>query len=135
VVDLFGSRSPGQAFGLSDGAAIGIEVLSSAKRAGAVAGGESDGLVEEEERGPCAGPGERMFPISELEPARDPGVGLMMANDFAFVVDETAAVAGEGPPWRDGMEIAPRVDPVAKRHFQSASQAAMAWPISGPESS
>jgi hypothetical protein len=116
VVDLFGSGSSGKAFGLSDGAAIGLEVLPSAKGAGAVAGGESNGLVEEEERGPGAGLGERMLPISELEPASDPGVGLMMANDLPFVVDETAAVAGEGPPWRDGMEIAPRVDPVAKRH-------------------
>jgi hypothetical protein len=81
-----------------------------------VAGGESDCLVEEEERGPGAGPGERMFPVSELEPAGDPGDGLMMTNDLPFVVDETAAVSGEGPPWRDGMKIAPRVDSVAQRH-------------------
>jgi hypothetical protein len=116
LIDLFGAGRLGQAFDRGNCPSVPVEVLSPAEGARAVAGGEGNGLVEKEERGPGAGLGERMFPILELEPAGDPGVELMMANDLPFVVDQTATVSGEGPSGRDGVEIAPRVDSVAPRH-------------------
>jgi hypothetical protein len=116
LIEFSGAGRLGQVFGRGNCQSESIEVISPTEGAGPMAGGESDRLVEEEKRGPGAGPGEGMFPVFEVEPAGNPGGGLMMADDFPFLVDQTPAVTGKGAPGRDGVEITPGVDPVAKRH-------------------
>jgi hypothetical protein len=116
LIDFSGAGRLGQIFGRGNCQTESVELISPAEGAGAVAGSESDRLVEEEKRCPGAGPGEGMLPIFEVEPAGDPGGGFMVADDLPFLVDQTPAVTGKGAPGKDGVEITPGVDPVAKRH-------------------
>ena len=72
-----------------DRVAVGDVVGPPARRARAVAGGEGDGVVEEEQRRPDVRLVERVAPVLEPQQARDPQRrALVVADDPAVVVDE-----------------------------------------------
>jgi hypothetical protein len=81
-----------------------------------VPGGQRHGVVEEEDRRPAVGRGERGPPAAELGDARDPQHRGVVPDDLFVVVDEAAPVAREHPPPADRVQVAERVDSVATRH-------------------
>ena len=78
-----------------------------AERAGAVAGGERDGLVVEEEQGEVVGLPLRKAPILEAQRAGDPEVTGMEAHHVVAAVED-ASVAAPGSPQRDSDDLAER---------------------------
>lgn len=71
------------------------EAVAAAFGAGAVAGGEGGGFVEEEEFGVFVGGHGAAAAAFEFEEAGDPAAGLVGADDFFVGVDDSAAVAHE----------------------------------------
>ena len=59
--------------------------------------------------------GERLPPAAKLCEAGDPQVAAVMADDRPALVDQAASVAGEQSARGDGVEVAPRIDPVPTR--------------------
>lgn len=92
-----------------------VVVGSSAKPAGSMPGRQSNCVVEEEQRGPGPGSGERMLPALELGPADNPQRPVVMAYQLPGVINQTTAVPGVEPAGWDGVKVAPRIDPVLAR--------------------
>jgi hypothetical protein len=99
-----------------NGLAVGEVVRVPALPARPVSGSQRHGVVEEEHRRPPARAGEAHPPTAELRAADDPQVAAVVADEAPRVVDEAAAVAGEAPPLRHGVQRTERVDAVRQRH-------------------
>jgi hypothetical protein len=99
-----------------DGLAVGEVVRVPALAARPVPGGQADGVVEEEQRRPAARPGQPNAPPAEGRAADDPQVAAVVADEAARVVDKAAAVAGEPPALRHGVQRTERVDAVRQGH-------------------
>src|SRR5262249_36846760 len=93
------------------GGVFGVAALA----AGAVAGGEGDRLVVEEERGPAVGDPELAVAAAELEGAGEPEGAGGEADELPAPLQH-AAVAGPGAAQRGGDDVAGRGDAVSLRH-------------------
>lgn len=105
-----------------DGVAVRAIRVTPARRAGAVSGGQRDRVVEEEDRRPAVGPGQRHAPVAKLGQARDPqGRAAVVAHDLLGLIDDAAAVAGEQAAGAHRVQVSPRIHPVAARHHTTPS--------------
>lgn len=93
-------------------------VFAAALEAGTVSGGEGGELVGKEELRVAAGGHEHAAPPAEVEPADNPAPGDPVARlQLAVgVVKAAAAVAHPKALFRNGVQLAPRVDAVLERH-------------------
>jgi hypothetical protein len=115
LVEFAGKQGSWCAAADRDRVAVGAVVGSPAGGTGTVSGGEGDGIVEEEQRSPAVGPGQRPAPVAVPGEAGDPEGAAVVAHDVLVFVDHAATVAGEQAAIGDGVKIAPGVDPVAAR--------------------
>lgn len=95
--------------------AVVVVVREATGGAGAVASGESDRVIKEEQRRPSARSSKGHAPASELCLADDPELAAVVADDVFVAVDDAAAISCEQTAAGFAMEIAPRVDSVASR--------------------
>ncbi len=98
-----------------DGVPVFVVVSEAAGGAWAVAGGESDGVIKEEQRCPSARSSKGYAPASELCLADDPELAAVVADDVFVAVDDAAAISREQSAAGFGVEVAPGVDSVASR--------------------
>ena len=73
---------------------------------------EGNGLVEEEQRCPGVGCGDRVVPILESQRTDDPQPTSVMADDLTSVVDQAASIAREQAPLPNGVHVPEGIDPV-----------------------
>jgi hypothetical protein len=100
-----------------DSVAIRAIHVAPARRTGAVSGGQRDSVVEEEDRRPAVGPGQRHAPVAKLGQASDPQRrAAMVAHDLLVRVDDAAAVASEQAAGAHRAQAPPRVHSIAARH-------------------
>jgi hypothetical protein len=82
-----------------------------------VSGGQRDSVVEEEDRRPAVGPGQRHAPVAKLGQAGDPQRrAAVVAHDLLALVDDAAAVASEQAAGAHRVQVPPRINSVAARH-------------------
>ncbi len=79
-------------------------------------GGQSHGIVEEEQGGPPPRSIERLVEALEIETTDDPKWAVVMTSQPPVVINETAAIPGEHATCRNGVKISPRVNPVPTCH-------------------
>lgn len=102
---------------VTGGGDIGAVGVAAAERAGAMPGGQGDGLVEEEELGVVAGRHHLPVPVLVGERADDPGLVLPARRAEAAVrVVQDAAVAHEEPACGVGNDLARGEDAVLEGH-------------------
>jgi hypothetical protein len=94
-------------------------------------GSQGHRIVEEEDRGPAAGAGKWRLPAAELGHADDPQRTPVMAHDLAGVIDQASPVTGEETSLSHGVEISPRIDPVAQRHHRIVARTLGAAELEG----
>jgi len=98
-----------------DGVAVFVVVSPAAGGTWAVASGEGDSVIKEEQRCPAARASKGDAPASELGLADDPQLAAVVADDVFVAVDYAAAISGEQTTSGFGVEITPGVDSVASR--------------------
>lgn len=76
-----------------DGVAVLVVISAAAGGAWAVAGGESDGVIKEEQWRPSARSSKGHAPASELCLADDPELTAVVADDTFVIIDDTAAIS------------------------------------------
>ena len=104
----------------ANGVAIADVVGAAARRAGPMACGQRNGVIEEEDRSPAAWRRQRMPPVPERRSAHDPQRAPVVPHDATVIVDEAAPVAGEQSSCGIGVEVTPRVDAIAAGHVTRA---------------
>ena len=98
-----------------DGVAVFVVVSEAAGGAWAVASGESDGVIKEEQWCPSARSSKGHPPASELCLTDDPELAAVVADDVLGPVDDAAPISCEQTAAGLRMEVAPGVYSVASR--------------------
>src|SRR5678815_3864150 len=83
---------------------------------GPMAGGQRDGLVEEEQLGVETRAHDSAPPPPEAGEARDPAPPLRVADDAPLRIVQPPAIAHEQAAALDGHEVAERRDAILQRH-------------------
>tara|TARA_R110000868_G_scaffold236078_1_gene490067 strand:- start:4465 stop:4866 length:402 start_codon:yes stop_codon:yes gene_type:complete len=114
----FTQLGPGTAESLLEGHVV----TMAAHAAGAVTGGEGNGLIGEEELGPHSGRHDRAMPVLEFEAAGDPGLMRpALVAELAVGVMQTTAIAHQRAPRRMRDDFAEGRDAVLEGHGQARS--------------